>query len=69
MRAPVVQSGAGTIGPAIQRQHSSGAGDKNICIYLADGQDSIRRQSEPSGIPVSKISEVPKIIDPLKANN
>lgn len=39
------------------------------CIYLADGEDSIRKHAELSGIPISKITEVPQIIDPLTANN
>lgn len=59
----------GTIGPIIQRQHCYVAGDKNFCIYLADGEDSIRKHSELSGIPVSKLTEVPQMIEPLTANN
>ena len=58
-----------TIGPAIQWQHSYVAGNKTFCIYLADGEDSIRKHAELSGIPIAKITEVPQIIDPLTANN
>ena len=58
-----------TIGPAIQWQHSYVAGNKTYCIYLADGEDSIRKHAELSGIPIAKITEVPQIIDPLTANN
>lgn len=58
-----------TIGPSIQWVHSYVAGDKTFCIYLADGEDSIRKHSELSGIPVAAITEVPQVIDPLTANN
>jgi hypothetical protein len=57
------------IGQRIQWQHSYVAGDKTFCIYLADGEDTIRRHAELSGIPVSRITEIPRIVDPLTANN
>jgi len=57
------------IGSGIQWQHSYVAGDKTFCVYLADGEDAIRRHSDLSGIPVSAITEVPQVIDPLTANN
>ena len=57
------------IGPKIQWVHSYVAGDKTFCIYLADGEDSIRQHAEKSGIPLGAITEVPQIIDPLTANN
>ena len=53
----------------VQWQHSYVAGDKAFCIYLAESEDAIRKHAELSGIPVSKITEVPQIIDPLTANN
>lgn len=58
-----------SIGPSIQWQHSYVAGDKTFCIYLADSEADIRRHSELSGIPITAITEVPQIIDPLTANN
>lgn len=57
------------IGPSIQWQHSYVAGEKTFCIYLAESEEDIRRHSEESGIPATKITEVPQIIDPLTANN
>ena len=57
------------VGGAVQWQHSYVAGDRTFCIYLADGEDTIRAHAEMSGIPVSKITEVPQMIDPLTANN
>ena len=55
--------------PDIQWQHSYVAEDKTFCIYLAPNEAAIRRHSEMSGIPVSRIVEIPQIIDPLTANN
>ena len=57
------------IGSDIQWQHSYVAGDKTFCVYLADSEETIRKHSELSGIPVGTITEVPEIIDPLTANN
>jgi hypothetical protein len=57
------------IGTAIQWQHSYVAGDKTFCIYLANGEEEIRRHAELSGFPATKITEIPKIIDPITANN
>ena len=58
-----------TIGPQIQWQHSFVADQKTFCIYLAESEEQIARHSELSGIPVTKITEIPLIIDPLTANN
>ena len=58
-----------TIGSAIQWQHSYVAGDKTFCVYLADGEEAIRKHAELSGIPVAKVTEVLQIIDPTTANN
>lgn len=54
---------------AVQWQHSYIAGDKAFCIYFAASEDAIRQHAELSGIPVTRIIEVPQIIDPLTANN
>ncbi len=58
-----------TIGPDIQWQHSYVADEKTFCIYLAKSENEIRKHAELSGIPFSKITEIPQIIDPLTANN
>jgi hypothetical protein len=54
---------------AIQWQHSYVAGDKTFCIYLATSEEVIRRHAELSGMPISRIVEIPQIVDPLTANN
>lgn len=53
----------------VQWQHSYVAGDKTFCIYLATGEEAVRKHSDLSGIPVTTITEIPQIIDPLTANN
>ncbi|MFC4528160.1 DUF4242 domain-containing protein [Dyella halodurans] len=57
------------IGEGIQWQHSYVAGDKTFCIYLAANEELIRKHAELSGIPVTRILEIPQIIDPLTANH
>ena len=57
------------LGSRIQWQHSYVAGDRTFCIYLADGEDVIRAHAEMSGFPVTAITEIPLIIDPMTANN
>lgn len=53
----------------IQWQHSYVGADQVFCVYLADSEDTIRKHGELSGIPVTSITEVPQVIDPLTANN
>ena len=55
------------LGPDIQWQHSYVAGDKTFCIYLAENEDLIRKHSEMSGFPATKITEIGKVIDPSTA--
>jgi hypothetical protein len=57
------------LGNDIQWQHSYVAADRTFCIYLAASEDVIRKHAEMSGIPITRIIEVPQIIDPLTANN
>lgn len=53
----------------LQWQHSYVAADKAFCIYLAESEQLIRKHAELSGIPATRITEIPLIIDPLTANN
>jgi hypothetical protein len=52
----------------VQWEHSYVAGDKTFCVYLADGEDSIRKHADLSGFPASKITLIKGIIDPTTAN-
>ena len=53
----------------LQWQHSYVADDKTYCIYLAADEATINKHAELSGLPVSRITEVLQIVDPLTANN
>ena len=57
------------IGNDIQWMHSYVAGDKTYCVYLAKDRETINQHAELSGIPVSSITEIAQVIDPLTANN
>jgi hypothetical protein len=57
------------IGNEVKWQHSYVAGDRTFCIYLATGEEVLRKHADLSGIPITRIVEVPQIIDPLTANN
>ncbi len=52
------------LGKDIQWQESFVAGDKTFCVYLAKDEDIIRKHSELSGFPATKITEIKKMIDP-----
>jgi hypothetical protein len=41
--------------------------DKTFCIYLADGEASVREHAKLSGFPATKVTEVRTIIDPTTA--
>ncbi len=56
------------LAPEIQWQHSYVAGEKTFCVYLATDEDVIRKHSEISGFPATKITEIKRIIDPTTAN-
>jgi hypothetical protein len=51
----------------IQWVHSYVADEKSFCIYLADGEASIREHARLSGFPANKITEAPIVIDPMTA--
>jgi hypothetical protein len=57
------------LGGRVQWQHSYVAADKTFCIYVAESESVIREHAELSGIPVTRITEITQIIDPLTANN
>jgi hypothetical protein len=43
------------------------AADKTFCIYLAESEDVVREHSRLAGFPITKITEVPIVIDPMTA--
>ena len=52
------------LAPDIQWVESYVAADKTFCVYLAKDEAIIRKHAEMSGFPATKITEVPKMIDP-----
>ena len=56
------------LGTAIQWVESYICGDKAYCVYLAECEELVRRQSEMVGMPVDALNEVVRIIDPATAN-
>ncbi|HET8729308.1 MAG TPA: nickel-binding protein [Alphaproteobacteria bacterium] len=44
------------------------AADDSCCVNLAERRDVIRRHAERNGFPASRITGIPKVIDPTTAN-
>jgi hypothetical protein len=55
------------LAPKVQWVESYVADNKTFCVYLAEDEAVIRKHGELSGIPVSTITEIGKIIDPTMA--
>ncbi len=55
------------LAPRVQWQHSHVAGDKIFCIYLAQDEAAIREHSAISGIPITAIYPVDRVMDPASA--
>jgi hypothetical protein len=55
------------LGPDIQWVESFVAADKTFCVYLAKDEAIIRQHAQISGFPATKITEVPRMIDPTTA--
>jgi hypothetical protein len=51
----------------VQWVESFVADDKTFCVYLADGEASVREHARLSGFPATKITEVRNVIDPMTA--
>ncbi|HXE14643.1 MAG TPA: DUF4242 domain-containing protein [Bryobacteraceae bacterium] len=58
----------GKMGPQIQWLHSYVTEDKVYCVYLAPDEDSIREHARKVGVPVDRISQVRRLIDPAAVN-
>lgn len=55
------------LGKKIQWVESFVAKDKTFCVYLAEDEEIIRKHSELSGFPATKITEIKRMIDPTTA--
>jgi hypothetical protein len=55
------------LAPKIQWEHSYVAGDKTVCVYLAENEEVIHEHAKRSGFPATKVTEVKRMIDPTTA--
>jgi hypothetical protein len=55
------------LAPRIQWEHSYVAGDKTVCVYLAEDEAVIHEHAKRSGFPATTVTEVKRIIDPTTA--
>jgi hypothetical protein len=55
------------LAPDIQWVQSYVCDNKTFCVYLAKDESIIHRHAEVSGIPVTRITEVRRTIDPTTA--
>ena len=53
------------LGGKVQWVHSYIAADKTFCVYLAESELLVREHSRLAGFPITKITEVPTVIDPM----
>jgi hypothetical protein len=57
------------LGTDIQWVESYVSGDKLFCVYLSANEDLIRKHSEMSGFPATRIHKVDMKIDPTTARS
>jgi Protein of unknown function (DUF4242) len=57
------------LGPDIQWVESYIADDKLFCVYLATGEDIIRKHAQMSGFPATRIIPIKRMIDPTTAQS
>ena len=50
-----------------QWEDSYVAGDRTLCVYIADEESLIHEHAERSGFPASKVTTIQKMIDPVTA--
>jgi hypothetical protein len=51
--------------PVVQWQHSYVTDDRIYCVYIAPNEDAVRQHAKVGDFPVSKISRVRRVIDPI----
>ena len=49
----------------VQWVHSHIAADKTFCIYLAESEALVREHSRLAGFPVTDVTEILTVIDPM----
>ena len=51
----------------VQWVQSFVAADRTFCVYLAESEPEVREHSRLAGFPITKINEIPTVIDPMTA--
>ncbi len=54
------------LAPKVQWVESYLTDDESYCVYLAENEELIKEHGRLSGIPVGEITEVKRIINPIK---
>ena len=52
----------------VQWIQSFAAADKTFCIYVADGEESVREHARLSGFPATVITEIRSVFEPMTAS-
>lgn len=55
------------LGSGIQWDHSYVADDKIYCVYVAENEDLVREHARLGEFPITRISKVEAVIDPVTA--
>ncbi|WP_242204915.1 DUF4242 domain-containing protein [Aestuariivivens insulae] len=55
------------LGPKINWVHSYVTGDKIYCVYISPNKSLIEEHAKQGKFPISSISEVASVIDPITA--
>jgi hypothetical protein len=55
------------LSPAIQWIESFVVADRIFCVYLATDEEVLHEHSRRSGIPITRVMEVRRVIDPTTA--
>jgi hypothetical protein len=55
------------LGPEIQWVESYVAADKMYCVYLAPDEEMIREHGRLGGVPINRVTQIARVIDPSTA--
>jgi hypothetical protein len=56
-----------TLGPHVQWVQSYVTGDALYCVYIAPNEEIIREHARAGGFPVTRITPIVRVIDPVTA--
>ena len=65
--AAVSNGAVAKLAGTVQWVQSYIAADNTFCVYLGEGEESVREHSRLAGFPITRVNEVVTVIDPLTA--